>query len=274
MLLPALSKAKERARFTRWLGFAAQMQRDDDLVAQYLFQQPEEEQLINTAYGTGIDGYRQEDLHLTGYMRGGGAYAPGLRHKQCSRWPGSKGCATTIDQAYYRVDAPNRHLNPGQYGLTVFAWLKWDSYTGHDFLGHQGNTGSGNPGWSLWAHPTDGGINARTCDNSIDKAAQKLGSTPDLNRWHLVAMVIDRETDQVFGYLADQEVAWANGGGGAPAATLTLASTIEAASSELFTIGSTASGGTTGDWVIDEFAIIRRALTAQDIQDIYTMGNP
>jgi hypothetical protein len=99
LLLPALSKARDKAKYARWLGHKKNLEADTDAVAVYTFQDDQGDTLANTAVGLeGDTGYRAERYDGT---VSGAAWTEG-------RWRAKRGLA---------FDGSNDHVDAGNWDV-------------------------------------------------------------------------------------------------------------------------------------------------------------
>jgi len=102
--------------------------------------------------------------------------------------------------------------HPGTGGWTVFVRFKNDVTTGTRFLLAMGNdTSSFGEGWCMFVGTTT--LIVRCCDASSNRRSQSV-SFSDTASFHDAALVLDRATDTITGYLDGSNSGWSAGGGG------------------------------------------------------------
>ncbi len=164
-------------------------------------------------------------------------------------------------------------LDPGPDGYTVSLWFKPGRTTGVQFLASKWNASSSDVGWSIWLDGDDLVVRGQQVGGgSNDRFGQYI---PDVitstNQWYHVAMVLDRQTNTIRGYLNGSNEGW-------------LVATPKGAVTDQLIPGSTiiwsyplllGRRGTNEapfqGW-IDDFAIWDRALTPEEIRYLYTKG--
>ena len=177
------------------------------------------------------------------------------------------GQALSFDGTNDYVDFGSTIVGTG--AKTVSAWIKWDTVL-QTYGIILGNTlgGAGLNAGTSWAIYNNGGtqvIHMNLGDGiDGDQAWEVYPALPVNTNWHHYAMV-HNGTDlraYVDGVLVDTET---NGSGNS-----------EAAPSHNFRLGRSHNGASFeayGKFVIDELAIWNRALTAQEVTDIYNNGS-
>lgn len=102
--------------------------------------------------------------------------------------------------------------HPGTSGWTAFVRFKNDVTTGTRFLLAMGNdTSSFGEGWCIFVGTT--ALIVRCCDASSNRRSQSV-SFSDTTSFHDVALVLDRTTNTITGYLDGSNSGWSAGGGG------------------------------------------------------------
>ena len=115
VLMPALSEAREKAKYARWLSYSNNLRCDDRLVAYYNFEQDKRDTLKNKAVGPyGDNSYAPERINGTisgaTWMIGGG------------RWSGKE--ALQLDGSDDYVECSDNSSLKGMSALTIEAWVK------------------------------------------------------------------------------------------------------------------------------------------------------
>ncbi len=162
-------------------------------------------------------------------------------------------------------------LNPGSDGYTVSVWFNPDDTSGTEMIVGKGNAHSTDPGWSIW---TDGSaLHVRGQQNAAgdnDRFGQYRPNSLDGGEWHHVALVLDRESDTIRGYLNGSNDDWLAGGGGAQTDSLIADSLIDTAAPLL--VGRRQTAGAPFDGLADDLAVWDRALAPEEIQYLYAKG--
>ena len=133
-LLPALTKARAKAKYARWQAYSHTLEADPELVAYYNFQEGSGTKLYNK--GTGFDrrGYKQKELN--GTLEGG---AEDHWTTTNGRWLG-KG-AIEFDGSNDYVDCDNDSALNITDAITIEAWVKVNSFDSgdDDYFVNKGN---------------------------------------------------------------------------------------------------------------------------------------
>ena len=159
----------------------------------------------------------------------------------------------------------------GYGSLSVSLWVKPTALAGAtQIIAGHGNGGSTDIGWQIWSHastnPYD--INFRCCSYGSDAGRAQLSYTAANGQWYHLVMVLDRFGNKMRAYV--------NG------STAGVFKSI-AAWGDSFTAHSIASDknlylGLRTGWdyeykgAVDDFAIWKRALTDEEVAEIYTKG--
>ena len=163
------------------------------------------------------------------------------------------------------------NFDPGDGDYTVSLWFKADSDSG--FIASKGNASSGGEGWSIWL--SGGKVVARAYDgqSGSDNRLGLTSSAVTLDEWHHVVLILDN-TNQLFeayvdglGSGAGTENGWTVGGGGA--VTNVIPAGVDFANAEKVLLGRRSTDGFPYGGDVDDFAIWYRALSEQEILDIY-----
>jgi hypothetical protein len=139
--------------------------------------------------------------------------------------------ALTLDGTDDYVQIGNDIANGGSDGLqsfTVEMWIKVGStIPANDVLAAKGNDGSTDTGWSIRTG-TDY-IEVRVSDADGDRAIQNTNGTTISEGWHHVAMVVDRGSNTIKGYLDGSATPFNDHGsiGGSLANVGSISSTME-----------------------------------------------
>jgi prepilin-type N-terminal cleavage/methylation domain-containing protein len=267
MLLPALSRAKARAKFARWLGFSRQLVADNDLLAYYNFQGGNEAHLVyNRAPGLDVEGYDPESLHCT--FEAGGGWSRG-------RWQG-KGAAffSGVGRLDDEAGNPGTGFANANGDMTLLAWARFDrmdSGTYKNCLLSQGAAGDAIEAenfsyyWNIeadgkprifWEHGK--GVNVTF---TADTAA-----SIELGKWHCYGVTRNNSTMETRFYFDGKQLG----------STVTHATNPTGGENGDLWIGDDqqAPGAYVPTGAIDEVAVWGRVLSDQEVSDFYSMGNP
>ena len=267
MLLPALSQARSRAKFTRWLGFSRQIPAESDLLAYYNFQPGDEEHLVyNLAIGTEFDRYDQESLHGT---------FVGAAFRSQGRWR-SKGAVYFPGSG--RIDDQAKNPGPGfanaNGDMTLIAWARFDLLNSgiyYNCLLSQGQRGDAlNSGnftyyWNVqadkrprifWEH----GKGVNVTFTSTVAAEIEMGA------WHCYGVTRDNETMETRFYFDGEQLG----------ATINHPTNPDGGEAGDLWIGDDqqAPGAYVPTGTIDEVGVWARVLSDQEMKDFYRMGVP
>ena len=253
MLLPALSEAREAARYTRWLGYTTGLRADSSSVMLYTFEDGSGDQVTNWATGGDTTSYNAESLH--GQKQHPSDWTSG-------RWNTRKH-AVYFDKLGH-VDCGNALSRPFDE-ITVTAWFRHDS--------------------SSWETVVERGFwNAADCFGmymSANGRSVSFGGYPD----HATSTttVQDGEWHQAVGVgrFTDGDQKWEIYVDGKHESTVPARRTSILASERDTWIGRRSTHKVTqqpGGWgfigFIDEIGVFSRAWSAQEIADHYKMGRP
>ena len=162
-------------------------------------------------------------------------------------------------------------LDPGDGSYTVSAWVNVVSNNiGAQFVAGKGNASSSNEGWCMFIE--GGKLAIRSCYEEGNGDARLQTSTPiSAGEWHHVALVLDADTGTLAGYLdgvgsgaTGDANGWSHGWTG-----VSFPDGVDFTTDAPLRIGnrSTYNAGMGG--MLDDFAVWNRALTEQEILDIY-----
>jgi prepilin-type N-terminal cleavage/methylation domain-containing protein len=247
MLLPALSKAKDRARYARWIGFTHDMRHDDALVLHYDFSKNSiaDSVIENRAMGLSVTNYDQKnyDGAITG--------SPTIE----GRWTGKSGLYFDGASNFkVEMDSP---VQPYSDDVTYAMWIK-PSVLNRQALQQTDGTGGVGPdgkniGRSLMKPDGKGRITTYFGGASTT-GTKKTG----VNEWHHFALTHTKSDNTVRLYLDG----------------VLQKSSVKTAeySTGFMRIGQSKNGGSKFAGVIDELAIYNRALTEQQLRDSFLMG--
>ena len=163
-------------------------------------------------------------------------------------------------------------MGPGTGSFTVSLWFNPTDPSGSpEMLASKGNASSSGLGWSIWLTADDLYVRGQQVGGGgDDRFGQYLPDALTADEWQHVALVLDRDNDIITGFLNGSNDGWLAGGGGAQTDVLIPGSSISAVESLL--LGRRATTGASYDGLLDDFAVWDRALTADEIQSIYSAG--
>jgi hypothetical protein len=158
-------------------------------------------------------------------------------------------------------------LDPGASGLTVTAWLNQGDGTSthaYEFAVSKGNRTSGMIGWSIWTESGSLMVRCNSDGTSAQRASQRFQNVP-ADEWLHVALVIDRQADQIRGYLNGDNQGWIAGGGGPSSDSLSGWGDIDC--DVPLVIGQRDDGNGTLFGSVDDVRIYDHALSETEILD-------
>jgi prepilin-type N-terminal cleavage/methylation domain-containing protein len=258
ILLPAVSGARKRARYTRWLTYKNDLRTDESLMLYYTFEEGAGMMLTNLAIGDA----REEENNRTafdGTLTGGVSWV-----RDGGRWPGKPGLFFDGASGYVKT-SPGDDVD----ALTVEAWVR--------LAGLRGGSGSQtvchnsfyNPAygytWALWAEKA-GGANPVRATVTYTSAGNLDGTALAAGRWYHLAYTWDSRTGTLILYQNGAEVgrrAYA-----APKLPYNYYCLEMDLGRDVITGGDFLYG------YIDELAIFKRACSAGEIRRHYAMGAP
>jgi len=164
----------------------------------------------------------------------------------------------------------NNLLDPGSAGMTVTAWLNQGDGTSthaYEFIVSKGNRTSGMIGWSIWTESDNLLARCNADGTSAQRASQHI-SNLTANEWHHVALVLDRQANQVRGYLNGSNEGWVAGGGGPSSDSLIGWGDIDC--DVPLVIGQRDDGNGTLLGIVDDVRIYDHALSESEIADTMT----
>ena len=263
MMLPALQKAREKAKYARWLGIKYSIQLDPYCVAYYTF----EEDTINSDKLENVSPaaskiydkrkYNPSDLDGTLKANGGGALPEFVRDG--GRF--SKG-GLQFDGTDDYVDCGNNSILDITRDITVEAWIKYNSTTSPDWQSPV------NKGYdSTYAFKGYNGTMTWRLQltNNGNKAINF--ATLDAHVWYHLVGTYDGKTMRVYV-------------NGVPGNTAFWSDTIKVTNRHLM-FGQQDNDGTGVptlsqyfNGIVDEAAVYNRVLTAEEIKQHYRGGRP
>lgn len=184
----------------------------------------------------------------------------------------------------------NRHVSYGDtlditagVSQTISLWFNSREFNQTVFIAGKGNAGSGNNGWAIGLLAEGGGkLMTRAQYTGASTATQNLGAArsflgDDTNEWHHVVMVIDNANGLFTAYFdglssgaSGTDNGWGQTNGGID--TNTFAPGQNFSNADDIRLGIRIDNAAEWNGLIDEFAIWNRALSAQEIADLYSLG--
>jgi len=165
-------------------------------------------------------------------------------------------------------------MDPGADSLSVSFWFNANDVTTAvpQVMVGKGNSFSGDAGWTMWKQDDTLVVRGRSSTGSgeLRFAQQLIDSGIGAGEWHHLAMVIDRDSNTILGYLDGSNEGWIAGGGGATSDSIVGGSVIDTTNS-LF-VGRRWGAGAPFPGTIDDLAIWDRALSASEIGYLYSKG--
>ena len=253
MLLPSLSKARQKAKHARWLGYKNNIRCMPSLVAYYTFEKGEGTKLENKSQGPSLLSGRSK-AYAPEKMDGTIVGATWIRNG--GRWIGKNTLELNdVSNDYVDLGKPaDMNFTPNTDDFTLEAWIKTTD-TGGTIVSKRGSNGA-DCSWQLYTNGGClGGIVGGTSGDTTHAVANGV--------WHHVVMVNYNDGTQKFKFYVDGGPA--TGGGG------TSGSATEDVD---ITIGNSSACTWAFQGTIDEIAIYDRALSASEIQGHYKMGRP
>jgi prepilin-type N-terminal cleavage/methylation domain-containing protein len=249
MLLPALSQAKVRARYTQWLGFTTGLQRDSSLILQYMMIGNDTDEVMdNTAYGIDQDGYDQEE------------------------WDGAIGAGVNWADGRWKFKDAVKFTNGGTKSIvTITKGMVTDSYTkagwvmrpidnGHNNFLSGANNGTPRNQHTLWMSSSHGyKLTASNHGSGLYNQVRDTEATP-IGEWFHVAVTYDADESggQMKLYKNGEEVGSTD-------------NVLPTGREPNMYVGGHANNSN-GNLFIDEVNLFNRALAPQEIRDMYRMG--
>ena len=257
MLMPALEMAREKARFTRWLGSSHNHQIDPGVAAYYNFQDIDEiTMLSNSAVGDPQDHYydqRKLDARISGatWIENGGR----LEGKHAIHFNGS-------DHAY--VERNNMLDFERDEPFSIVAWIRLETMGGYASVVSKMNPDNSYRGYGM-------GLHHRTVRMHLihkwsgDAIARDSNEKVIEDRWTMMCMTYDGGGgyNDIDLYIDAQRVS------GASAAT-GLNNTIQG--DAVFCIAGRNRSRHFFQGLIDEVIVYKRKLSVAEIRGVYQSG--
>jgi type II secretory pathway pseudopilin PulG len=251
MLIPALSKSRDKAKMARWEGYMRNQRVQEKMILQYMFvEDAGTSDVTNTAQGIDVPEYDRESHH--------GALSPAGVAWDTGRWFTKK--ALSFSGSSGRIaSGPLRIVDADNGEYTVIAWVYLTHAVAATILGN--------------ASGTNNGVNLQ-----VDGSGQLLtlagGSTHHSglelprNEWAMVAMTQNADGITFYLYRKDGSQASQTIAGAAHDNDQTHGFFVGAQTDD----GVLFSHGFSG--LVDEVVIYSRALAQQELDDSFKMGRP
>jgi len=275
LLQPVLYRAKDRAKYTKWLVFCNNLRSDPALVGQWLFinsdlvpyKDTNNNSIVNDSHGLSEDIYTSKAYN--GMMVGCQKSRNGRWNKGCVYLSGSK-------NSYIQIN-DGKMFNPDNRDMTILVWFKPTTQNTR-FIMCKGNSKNKFPAWSFY-HNKKLYMRARADEKQTFRNNNKVNL--GLNQWHLAGLVFNNSGRCVKMYIDGDEVysknfkktkvkvkvngknrwRWIENPMGFNAAdSYTL-------------IGRKSTNGGYFRGYVDEVQIFKRALTEKEIKTFYDIGS-
>jgi len=268
ILLPALQEARKKAKYARWCGYKNNLRNDSDLCLYYTFEEGQGTKTKNLAVGPyGDTKYIPERLHgtlagttLPNWVINGG------------RWPGKTALEFDGSSNNQKITTNAYLLDFPQDSFSIELWVKWNQSTwyssGTRYIVNNGANDGTVAGYYFLIYSDGGSWDRLYSAASVGGGDLTQGNVPygtlDWNKWHHIVWTADRSTDDMVNtYYLD----------GAP---LDNPFTFPGWGKNRNIINRSAGwnigAGPVG--LIDEAAVYKRALTADEVKQHYKIGKP
>ena len=256
MLLPSLSKARQKAKHARWLGYKNNIRCDPNLVAYYTFEKGEGTKLENKSQGPSLLSGRSK-AYAPEKMDGTIESATWIRNG--GRWIGKNTLEFNGISTY--VGLGSQAILGATTQLTISAWVKRNSSDSYDYIYMAGD------GWdthlNIGSTSTNAKVRFSLRNTSGSRTYFDSNLTVPTGIWTYIAATWDGTTMRIF----INGVQDANTG--------SLSGTVDESSAKKYIGNDTVEHGTTFfSGSIGEVAIYDRVLSASEIQGHYKMGRP
>ena len=161
-------------------------------------------------------------------------------------------------------------LDPGADSYTVSLWFNAESLDGVQFLASKGNPTSSVVGWSAFLSGSQLIVRGQQVGGGADDRFDRAYPVVTTG-WHHLALVIDRESNTIEGYLDGVSDGFTSGLTGD---TLIPGSVITTETPLLVGIRSDLSAGTAFGGFLDNLSIYRQALNPEQIAALAAGGSP
>jgi prepilin-type N-terminal cleavage/methylation domain-containing protein len=286
MLLPALSQARVRARYARWVGFSNNLRSDSDMGAYYTFDSNRGASATRIPNVAGAydasEEYDQENIVAS--PGGNGGSVP-LWGDQYGRFPGKEGCLfggyVGTNQNWLWTGRPlneswqpgwkfNRSISP-QGDFTIFAWTRPSEYLSTYGAVMSNRDDPQRAGFVMYIKGDSKNYQFWTVNGS--GWDQLTGGTVVFGEWHSIVMTFTATSgpDDQDRYIGEKRL-YVDG----ELVAGPTVQTYKVQNRRQLDVGTNPEGG--GSWWyrgdIDEVGVVHRAWTPQEAFDHYAMGVP
>jgi prepilin-type N-terminal cleavage/methylation domain-containing protein len=268
MMQPSLYKAKERAKYTKWLVYTNNLRSDPYLIGQWTFGNHNFIQYKNTVNDSAING--AQGLADFDYSpKTFNAQIIGCAKSKKGRWGKGAVYLSGNQNSYIMIDDGAKY-NPGQNDMTILVWFK-PTTKNTRFIMCKGNGKFKDPGWSFYHNKK---LYMRARSNNKQTFRNKQKEQLVVNKWHLAALVIDNSEKLVKMYIDGKEVYSRKIKVKKTKAKPPKIQPTEFTASEAYTlIGRKVTKGAYFRGYIDEIDIFERALSEKEIKNFYDTGS-
>ena len=253
LLLPSLSKARQKAKHARWLGYKNNLRCDPNLVAYYTFEKGEGTKLENKSQGPSLLSGRSK-AYAPEKMDGTIESATWIRNG--GRWIGKN--TLEFDGIDDYVDCgSDASLNFGTEDFTLEAWITCSAIDNYNRILTKWNGNvAGEKGYIF-------SLVSGKLKTYIGSGAPVVESAQTLSTEIWYHVVVVRSGDNAYQYINGQQDGSCSG---------IVAN--NASSSQVLGISLVPTDNYPFDGSIGEVAIYDRALSASEIKGHYKMGRP
>ncbi|HCE44811.1 MAG TPA: hypothetical protein DET40_14820 [Lentisphaeria bacterium] len=266
LLLPALAKAKERARYTRWLSTNNHFNSDPSTVVNYNFEIPDFKMnyqgayfpaVYNSATGCEATGFVQSDYH--GILRN----APQWRRG--GRWVSKRSLQFDGRTTYVEIPGTSSiDFNIAKDDFTISTWVKLDNLTGTQ-------TFFGKCEWNL-SSQYDVFLNGarKRFETDVGRGTAAWTSpAPAANQWFNIALTSESGKYQL--YVNGKAMANRTTSG------TSISKNAQSPAKKLLLGAANITGNRRNYYFMgrmDEFIVSKRLWTPSEIKAVYEMGVP
>ena len=262
ILVPSLSKAKEKARYAAWAATLKNVQADPDLVAFYDFEgaTDSERKVKNKAQGASNNNKFSAASDQDMYRMVWPVDLQKLPVWTDGRWSGKGAIEFDGTEDYLEPSARYESHFDFTGSFTVSVWLKSNGFA---------NTWEAivTKGDSAWRIHRSGSTDTVSFGTNHSGAASDLAATTNVNdgKWHHIVGVYNaRSSPPVKHVYVDGQLE----------ATATVGATLDVNDFRVMVGRNQEAGGRYLNAVIDELGIWRRALLESEIKAMYEVGRP
>jgi len=272
LMQPSLYKAKERAKYTKWLVYTNNIKSDSSLIGQWTFENLNFIQYKDTLNDSIINGAQGlSDINYSPKTYNGQVI--GCSKSKSGRWNKGAVYFSGNKQSYIIINDGDTY-NPGQNDMTILVWFK-PTTKNTRFIICKGNGKWKDAGWSIYNNKK---LFMRARSNQKQTFRNKNNKLLEINKWHLAGLVFDHADQVVRMYIDGKEVYIGKFKIKKVKKTKkgqkAVVKPVEFVANENYTlIGRRASNGSYFRGYIDEIEIFKRALTAKEIETFYKVGS-